>query len=662
MNMLKQPTRTILAAIGIVAIAISSASAQNGTWNQTGTANPYNWSDTGNWAGGTVAGGTDATASFTVNPTGAQTVDLDTAVTLGNLTLNRNQNLNIAGPETLTMAVTTGIPTIDVSSGRTLDIFSVIAGTNGLQKDGAGTVRLRGTSTITGGVTVTGGTLQAFEIVANTIGNGAISLSGGGHLMLRGNNTSTGQFSVGTGGGAIQNRGNNAFTTTGILTGPGTLTFSDAGGAGGRTFNFNSISNDFTGGFVVSNANAHVIQVNSLVDSASNIAFNRASGSGTATFRYGTGAVAALTLNNRAFELNGGSGLTGIIENLNTTHAITVNTNLVATGAGAKTLSLRGSAGPTNVFAGIIPDETDGGTGSVTLTKLGASTWILSGDNTFTGTTTISAGRLEIGGSGSLGNVSAGVGNYAGDISIASSNSGRLVYNSTAAQTLGGEISGAGALFVEDGTLILTGDSTYTGATNVNGGTLLVNGSTGTSTVTVAPGATLGGSGTVGGATTVGGFLNPGSSPGVLTFEAGLTLQSTTLTTMEIAGITRDTEYDGIDITGGQLTYAGDLELELQTLFGFGSYTFNLFDVISPAASIGDFESITLTGLYSGSFVDDGMGVWSASTNGGNELWSFDHSTGDLNLVAIPEPSALLLGALGLLALLRRRRCRAEFA
>jgi len=43
----KRTLRHVLAAIGCAAFAISSALATDGTWDQTGTGNPYNWSDTG---------------------------------------------------------------------------------------------------------------------------------------------------------------------------------------------------------------------------------------------------------------------------------------------------------------------------------------------------------------------------------------------------------------------------------------------------------------------------------------------------------------------------------------------------------------------------------------------------------------------------------------
>ena len=115
--------------------------------------------------------------------------------------------------------------------------------------------------------------------------------------------------------------------------------------------------------------------------------------------------------------------------------------------------------------------------------------------------------------------------------------------------------------------------------------------------------------------------------------------------------------HDFVNLTGvgaaGVLTYGGTMTLDMGVLFVSGIYSWNLFDM---ASETGTFTGITLADQYSGSFLNDGFGVWSASTNAGNESWTFTESTGVLGLAVVPEPRAALLGGLGLLALLRRRR------
>ena len=72
------------------------------------------------------------------------------------------------------------------------------------------------------------------------------------------------------------------------------------------------------------------------------------------------------------------------------------------------------------------------------------------------------------------------------------------VDNAAATLVLGGAISGAAGLTKNGaGTLDVTADNTYAGATTINAGTLLVDGNQGSSPVTVASGAKLGGIGTV---------------------------------------------------------------------------------------------------------------------------------------------------------------------
>lgn len=61
-----------------------------------------------------------------------------------------------------------------------------------------------------------------------------------------------------------------------------------------------------------------------------------------------------------------------------------------------RTLTLDGTSTAANTIAGVVSDN---GVGVMTLNKTGTGTWILSGENTYTGDTTISAGKLRINGS-----------------------------------------------------------------------------------------------------------------------------------------------------------------------------------------------------------------------------------------------------------------------
>ena len=129
--------------------------------------------------------------------------------------------------------------------------------------------------------------------------------------------------------------------------------------------------------------------------------------------------------------------------------------------------------------------------GSGGLSQLGSGTTVLTGNNSYGGTTTISAGTLQVGNGGSTGSLGT---------SSSIVNNSALVVNLSSTTTISGVISGSGTLTQSgSGTTILTGTNTYKGATNISGGTLQVGasstsgttGSLGTSAVTLSNGARL---------------------------------------------------------------------------------------------------------------------------------------------------------------------------
>jgi len=105
------------------------------------------------------------------------------------------------------------------------------------------------------------------------------------------------------------------------------------------------------------------------------------------------------------------------------------------------------------------------GTGA--LTKSGTNTLILTGNNTYSGATSIPAGTLQIGNAGTSGTLGSGP----------ISNSGAIVFNRTNNFSVSGLISGNGTVTQSGtGTTTLSADNDYSGLTSISAGKLAFSG------------------------------------------------------------------------------------------------------------------------------------------------------------------------------------------
>lgn len=335
---------------------------------------------------------------------------------------------------------------------------------------------------------------------------------------------------VGTGGGAIS-RGITA-TIAAPLTGSGGLEKTDNGTL------VLSGANRYTGGTFVEGGTLSVGSDANLGAASGALTLDGGTLESTANFS----SARSVTLGANSGELKtdadlaltgviGGAG--GLLKSGNGTLTLTGNNTYAGgTEIAAGTLQL-GNGGASGSIAGDIDDDAQlilnrsdvwtlasaiSGSGSVT--QAGSGTVVLTGDNSYQGGTTISAGTLQLGDGGASGSI-------AGDVV----DHGTLAFNRSDAIVFDGKISGSGNLKqIGSGLTDLTGDSSaFAGTTTVFNGTLAVDGTLG-GTLSVLAGGTLAGRGTVG-ATTVaaGGVMAPGHSPGTLhvngdvTFDAGST-------------------------------------------------------------------------------------------------------------------------------------------
>ena len=262
---------------------------------------------------------------------------------------------------------------------------------------------------------------------------------------------------------------------------------------------------------------------------------------------------------------------------------------------------------------------------------------------------------------------------YSGDIAIDNDNEWNFHLRAADNKTLtvSGDISddtgGAGGLVISrpgttGGTVILSGSNTYSGVTRISagGGVLQIDGDSSGATGDVEIDfGTLSGSGTIGGAVsinaggflegtltfdagvTVAGNLNPGNSPGTMTFNSDLTIEDSATLTLELDG-TAQNLYD-IIVNGDAndtITFEDGATIAFEV--GYSAQYGDSFEVLqdwnSYAGTLGNLN-ITGTDLGGGLSLDTSSLLTDGTVN------------------VIPEPAVLSLVLLfggGILFLKRR--------
>jgi autotransporter-associated beta strand protein len=443
--------------------------------------------------GGTLSFQNSAALSFAKVELKGGTVDFADGFNAGNSRLIRvfsgalNQSQGIA---TLGLQFT--------NTNGVTDIYS---------KTGAGTLILSGNnSTYSGRVFVQEGTLGAAN--NNSFGTGQVILHNGGLLLAYGvsianaiqSNVVSSSIDVETGDTA---------TLTGVISGNSGLTKI---GEGMLTLSGN---NTYTGATTVSEG--------TLAVSGSNQSTLYQVDSG-ATLQ---GLAGVNILDTAALSVSG----TYDVDASDTIGSVTGSGSIDI--ANGQTLTT-GAANTDTTFSGVV-------SGDGALTKTGTGTLTLSGNNTYTGGTTVSTGTLVLGHSNGAGTgtitTTGSVIDYADGVEVSNainvnSNSTQLQVNTGSATQSGviSETSGPRPLEkIGTGTLTLSGNNTYTGGTNVNGGTLAVTSTLG-GEIDVNSGGTLDVTGTLTGLTNVnsGGILDvTGTVTGLSSINSGGTLKGT---------------------------------------------------------------------------------------------------------------------------------------
>lgn len=348
--------------------------------------------------------------------------------------------------------------TLDTNGNSLVLAGSLGSGVGGLNKTGLGSLTLNAAASYTGATTLSQGSIVLGA--DNGIGSGPLNLAGGTSLDLGAFNVSTGLVTLSgaspaiLGTGAIHSSAGFFFNHTGDATVTAQLN-----GAGGLLKTQNNIltlnaANGYTGRTEVRAGTLVFDSITPIGGGASALGNPSTVLDGIITMGLTTTAT-TLTYTGAGHNSDRMIGLQG------TTGGLTINADGTggigfggATGIvpGVKSITLSGTADPAliNILGGIVE-----GAATLSLVKSGSATWVLDGEGTYSGTTTVNEGILRIADDKALGSNAAGT-----------------VINSGATLQFTGDISvvgeslslnGAGALG-QDGVLVnVSGSNSFSG-------------------------------------------------------------------------------------------------------------------------------------------------------------------------------------------------------